>query len=269
MLTLDNIEVVYSGIIHAVKGVSLEVPDNSIVTLLGANGAGKTSILRAISGTLSMQRGKLAGGTIQLNGKRIDKLESYQIIRLGLAHAPEGRRIFADLTVEENLRAGGYSQRDKAAQRKTYDQVMTLFPQLAERSKQAAGYLSGGEQQMLSIGRALMARPHLLLMDEPSLGLGPMIVQQIRDIILQINAEGTAVLLVEQNASMALSIAHYGYILELGKISHAGPSAELRANEDVKRYYLGLSEAETKRDFSRFKDKNTRLAEKAQRKVML
>lgn len=269
MLSIDNIEVVYNGVLRAVKGISLEVPDKSVVALLGANGAGKTSVLRAISGVLSMQHGKLAAGSIRLNGQRIDDLDPYQIIRRGVAQAPEGRRIFADLTVEENLRAGGYSRHDTAGLRKTYDRVMSLFPPLANRAKQAAGYLSGGEQQMLSIGRALMARPHLLLLDEPSLGLGPIIVQQIRNIIAQINAEGTAVLLVEQNAPMALSLAQYGYIMELGKIAYAGPSAELVANEEVKSYYLGISEAGTNRDFARLKDKNIRLTEVAQRKVSL
>lgn len=268
MLSINNLEVVYNGVLRAVKGISLEVPDKSVVALLGANGAGKTSVLRAISGVLNMQHGKLDSGTIRLNGQRIDGLDPYQIIRLGVAQAPEGRRIFADLTVEENLRAGGYSRHDKAGLRKSYDQVMSLFPPLASRARQTAGYLSGGEQQMLSIGRALMARPHLLLLDEPSLGLGPIIVQQIRNIITQINAEGTAVLLVEQNAAMALSVAQYGYIMELGKIVYAGSSAELAANEEVKSYYLGISEAGTNRDFARLKDKNIRLAEGAQRRVL-
>lgn len=269
MLSVNNIEIVYNNVICAAHNVSLHVPDKSVVALLGANGAGKTSVLRAISGMLNMQRGKLISGTIELDGQRIDKLDPYQIIRRGVAQVPEGRRIFASLTVEENLRAGGYSRHDTPALRKTFDQVMSLFPQLAPMRKQAAGYLSGGEQQMLAIGRALMAQPRLLLLDEPSLGLGPIIVQEIRDIITQINAEGTTVLLVEQNAAMALSVAQSGYVMETGRVVHAGSTAELLADEDVKRFYLGLNEAETKRDFARFKDKTTRLAERTQRKVVL
>lgn len=267
MLLVDNIEVVYSGAIHAVQGVSLQVPERSVVALLGANGAGKTSVLRAIAGLLSMQHGKLTTGSIKLDGQRIDGLEPYQIIRRGLAQVPEGRRIFADLTVEENLRAGGFSRHDRAGLRQTYDQVISLFPRLAERQKQAAGYLSGGEQQMLAIGRALMAKPRVMLLDEPSLGLGPLIVQQIRDIIARINAEGTTVLLVEQNTAMALSVAHYGYIMETGRVVYSGTAAELLNNDEVKRFYLGISETETRRDFARFKDKAVRVAERAQRKV--
>ncbi|MDB5082302.1 MAG: branched-chain amino acid transporter ATP-binding protein [Chloroflexi bacterium] len=253
MLQVDNIEVVYNGVIKAVRNVSLEIPDKSIVTLLGANGAGKTSILRAITGVLPLQRGKLVRGSITLNGHRIDKLAPNQIIDLGIAQVLEGRRIFSSLTVEENLRAGAYSRKDSAATRKTFEHVLTLFPILQERLKGAAGYLSGGEQQMLAIGRALMAGPSLLILDEPSLGLAPLIVERIRDIIVQINKEGTAVLLVEQNAKMALSIANYGYILETGRVADARPAGELLNDEAVKRFYLGLNEHGTAHDYSHLK----------------
>ncbi len=266
MLSVDNIEVVYNGVIRAVQGVSLEVPDKSVVALLGANGAGKSSVLRAISGLLGMQRGKLVAGSISLDGQRIERMETSKIVRLGLAQVLEGRRIFASLTIEENLRAGGFSSRDSAATRQTYERIMALFPVLSERRKQQAGYLSGGEQQMLAIGRAMMAGPRILLLDEPSLGLAPFLVQQIRDIIAQINAEGTAVLLVEQNASMALSVATHGYIMETGKLVLSQSAAEMLADDQVKRFYLGLNEAGTKRDYGRFKDKAVRQAEKAERK---
>jgi len=256
MLQVDNIEVVYNGVIKAVRGVSLEVPDNSIVALLGANGAGKTSVLRAITGALSLQRAKLVRGTITLDGQRIDKMLPNQIIKLGIAQVLEGRRIFSSLTVEENLKAGAYSRKDTAAVRQTYDHILHLFPVLAERIKGAAGYLSGGEQQMLAIGRALMAGPRLLLLDEPSLGLAPLIVEKIRDIIVEINQSGTAVLLVEQNAKMALSIASYGYIMETGQIADARPAADLLNDEAVKRFYLGLNEQGTTHDYSKLKKRD-------------
>jgi branched-chain amino acid transport system ATP-binding protein len=267
MLEVDNIEVVYNGVIKAVRGVSLQVPDKSVVALLGANGAGKTSVLRAISGMLGMQRGKLVNGTITLDGQRIDRLETNQIVKRGLAQVLEGRRIFGSLTVEENLKSGGFSRGDKAAERRTYEQVLTMFPVLSNRLKGAAGYLSGGEQQMLAIGRALMAGPKILLLDEPSLGLAPFVVRQIRDIISQINAEGTAVLLVEQNAAMALSVASRGYIMETGHIMLDQPAAAMLADDQVKRFYLGLNESGSKRDYSRLKDKAVRLAERAERKA--
>ena len=260
MLQVDNIEVVYNGVIKAVREVSLQVPDKSIVALLGANGAGKTTVLRAITGLLSLQRAKLTQGSIILDGKRIDKLPPDQIISLGIAQVLEGRRIFGSLTVEENLKAGAYSRKDAAAVRRTYDHILHLFPILADRFKGAAGYLSGGEQQMLAIGRAMMAGPRLLLLDEPSLGLAPLIVQKIREIIEEINKEGTAVLLVEQNAKMALSSASYGYIMEIGKIVDARPAAELLNDEAVKRFYLGLSEHGTTHDYSRLKKREVNAA---------
>jgi branched-chain amino acid transport system ATP-binding protein len=260
MLQVDNIEVVYNGVIRAVQGVSLEVPDNSIVALLGANGAGKTTVLRAITGLLSLQRAKIVRGTITFDGKRLDKLPPNLIIDLGIAQVLEGRRIFGALTVEENLKAGAYSRKDTAAVRQTYEHILHLFPILAERLKRSAGYLSGGEQQMLAIGRALMAGPRLLLLDEPSLGLAPLIVQKIRDIIVEINKEGTAVLLVEQNAKMALSIASYGYLMETGKIADARPATELLNDEAIKRFYLGLNEHGTTHDYSRLKKREVTTA---------
>ena len=269
MLVVSNIEVVYNGVIRAVQDVSLEVPEKSVVTLLGANGAGKTSVLRAISGLLGMERGKLVNGTITLEGQRIDKMEPGQIVRHGLAQVLEGRRIFGSMTVEENLQAGAYSRGNRAAIQRTYDHVMHLFPVLSTRRKMAAGYLSGGEQQMLAMGRALMAGPRILLLDEPSLGLAPFLVQQIRDIIAQINAEGTAVLLVEQNASMALSVAQHGYIMETGHVVLNQPAAQMLADDQVKRFYLGLNESGTRRDYSRFKDRATRESEREARKALL
>src|SRR5947209_2475786 len=242
MLQLQDIVVTYQSIVPAVQGVSLEVPEKAIVALLGANGAGKTTIFRSISGLLPFHQASIVRGTISFYGERIDRLNATQIVRRGIAQVLGGRRLFADLTVDENLRTGAISSRDPTAIRRAYDRVMDLFPALRERRKSVAGYLSGGEQQMVAIGRGLMAKPKLLLLDEPSLGLAPFMVQQIRSIISEINANGTTVLLVEQNAQMALSIAHYGYVLDTGKIALAGPAAELLQNEGVRKFYLGLHE---------------------------
>lgn len=242
MLLLQNIAVTYQNTIPAVQGVSLEVPDKTVVALLGANGAGKTTILRAISGLLNIHKASIVRGSILFNNKRIDRLDATQIVQQGIVQVLEGRRLFADLTVDENLRTGAIASHDSASVRRRYDQVMDLFPILRERRRSHAGYLSGGEQQMLAIGRALMANPKLLLLDEPSLGLAPFMVQQIRTIIAEINAVGTAVLLVEQNAKMALSVAHYGYVLETGKVVLGQPAAELLKDESVRRFYLGLHE---------------------------
>lgn len=242
MLVLQNLAVTYQNTIPAVQGVSLEVPDKAVVALLGANGAGKTTIIRAISGLLSLHRASILQGSILFNGERIDRLNTTQIVQRGISQVLEGRRLFADLTVEENLRTGAISARDSAATKRAYERVMDLFPALRERRKSRAGYLSGGEQQMVAIGRALMANPKLLLLDEPSLGLAPFMVQQIRAIIAEINAGGTAVLLVEQNAQMALSIAHSGYVLEHGRVVLAQPAAELLQDESVRKFYLGLHE---------------------------
>jgi branched-chain amino acid transport system ATP-binding protein len=238
MLALKNVEVVYSDVILVLRGVSIEVPDGKIVALLGANGAGKTTTLRAISGLLDVHRGDLTKGEISLDGRRIDHLPAAKIVKLGIGQALEGRRILAELTVEENLRLGAHTARRKLTD--NLARVYDLFPRLKERPRFTAGYLSGGEQQMLAIGRALMSSPRYLLLDEPSLGLAPLLVQQIRDIIVEINNQGTGVLLVEQNATMALSIADHGYIMETGKLVMDKPAAELLADEDVREFYLGL-----------------------------
>ena len=243
MLLLHDIAVTYLSIVPAVQGISLEVPDKKVVALLGANGAGKTTTLRAISGLLNIHHASIVRGSILFDGKRIDRLNATQIVQSGIAKVLEGRRLFADLTVDENLRTGAISSRDTASVKRAYDRVMDLFPVLRERRKSVAGYLSGGEQQMVAIGRGLMTSPKLLLLDEPSLGLAPFMVQQIRSIIAEINASGTAVLLVEQNAKMALSIAHYGYVLETGKVVLAQPATQLLQDESVRKFYLGLHEA--------------------------
>ena len=244
MLALSNVEVVYSDVIVALRGVSLEVPDRSIVALLGANGAGKTTTLRAISGLLDVHRGEIRKGAISLDGERIETMDAASIVRRGVAQVLEGRRIFTELTVDENLKAGAFLRRDGAELKLSYERVMDLFPVLRQRRGNVAGYLSGGEQQMLAIGRALMANPRLLLLDEPSLGLAPMVVRQIRDIIVDINAQGTAVLLVEQNAAMALQIASHGYVLETGRIVLDKPAEVLATDDDVSEFYLGLSEGQ-------------------------
>jgi branched-chain amino acid transport system ATP-binding protein len=250
MLAVQDIEVSYQGASSAVRGVSLEVPDRGVVALLGANGAGKTTILRAIGGLLRFHGGRVARGSILFDGTRIDTLDASQIVRRGIAQVLEGRRLFAELTVDENLGTGALAARDSAATRRAYDRVMTLFPVLRERRSHVAGYLSGGEQQMLAIGRGLMANPRLLLLDEPSLGLAPFMVQQIGEIIAEISASGTAVLLVEQNARMALAHAATGYVLETGRVSLAGSSADLQRDDAVRAFYLGLHEGEGHADFA-------------------
>jgi branched-chain amino acid transport system ATP-binding protein len=221
-----------------------------VVALLGANGAGKTTLLRAIGGLLRFHSGRVTRGAIHFDGQRIDTLEAPQIVRLGIAQVLEGRRLFAELTIDENLRTGALASRDSAAERRAYERVMELFPVLRERRSQPAGYLSGGEQQMLAIGRGLMGSPKLLLLDEPSLGLAPFMVQQIGAIISEISAGGTAVLLVEQNAQMALARATSGYVLETGRVALAGPAADLLRDEAVRTFYLGLHEGEGHADFA-------------------
>ncbi|MBI3827788.1 MAG: ABC transporter ATP-binding protein [Candidatus Rokubacteria bacterium] len=243
MLTLQNVEVIYSKVILVIKGLTLEVPEGGIVTLLGANGAGKSTTLKAIAGLLGAERGEITKGGIGFNGHRINDRTPAEIVKLGIALVPEGRQVFEHLTTEENLLAGAHTRRNLAEIRRDIDLVYQYFPPLAARRRIEAGYLSGGEQQMLAIGRALMSRPKLMLLDEPSLGLAPMLVQEIFDIIAQLNQEEkVTVLLVEQNAAMALTIARYGYILENGRIVLDGTAASLRDNEDVKEFYLGLSE---------------------------
>src|SRR5205809_1441783 len=244
MLLLQDIAVTYHNVVPAVQGISLEVPDKAVVALLGANGAGKTTIMRAISGLLDIHKASIVRGTILFDGERIDRLNTTQIVQRGISQVLEGRRLFADLTVEENLRTGAIATRDAVSVRRAYDRVMDLFPALRERRKSHAGYLSGGEQQMLAIGRGLMSDPKLLLLDEPSLGLAPFMVQQIRTIISEINSGGTAVLLVEQNAQMALSIANFGYVLETGKVVLAKQANDLLQEESVRKFYLGLHEGE-------------------------
>ena len=238
MLAVENLEVVYDDVLLVLKGVSLTVPDGAIVALLGANGAGKTTTLRALTGLLGLHRGEITKGRVELDGQRIDHLDAPEIVRGGISQVMEGRRIFAELSVEENLRVGGYARPKQVGE--GLERVYGLFPLLAQRRHQVAGYLSGGEQQMLAIGRALMTSPRYLLLDEPSLGLAPLVVAQIRDLLVAINRQGTAVLLVEQNASMALSIAGHGYVMEVGKLVLDKPAAVLAEDEDVREFYLGL-----------------------------
>ncbi|GAC1322016.1 MAG: ABC transporter ATP-binding protein [Acidimicrobiales bacterium] len=224
---------------QALRGVSLEVGDDAVVAVLGSNGAGKSTLLRAVSNVLRSHRGRVDGGRILFNDTPLRGLDPAACVRLGLVQVPEGRRIFGRLTVEENLRAGGISVRDREAKAAAQARVFELFPVLADRRRQRAVLLSGGEQQMLAIGRALMAGPKLLLLDEPSLGLAPLIVSQIGDVIAEINRQGTAVLLVEQNAHMALSIASSAFVLDVGRVSLSGSAEELRATDEVQRLYLG------------------------------
>lgn len=240
MLQVANLEVVYRDVILVLRGLSLEVREGQIVALLGANGAGKTTVLRAITGLLDIHEGDITKGTVTYNGTEIHRKDASQIVKAGIAQVMEGRRVFAEMTVEDNLRTGAVSNKDSANVKDAYNRVLEMFPLLASRRKDTAGYLSGGEQQMLAIGRAMMANPSLLIFDEPSLGLAPMLVAQIRDTIVDINKAGTSVLLIEQNAKMALSIAEYGYIMETGKVVMDGDSKKLLADEDVKEFYLGL-----------------------------
>ena len=240
MLEIANLEVVYNEVILVLRGLSIEVADGQIVALLGSNGAGKTTTARAVTGLLDNHEGKSTKGHVTWNGKDITHSNPSAIVRSGISKVMEGRRVFGELTVEENLIAGAYTNKDKSNVKQLTDQVFGLFPRLAERRKQLAGYMSGGEQQMLAIGRAIMQNPKLLILDEPSLGLAPLLVQQVRDVILEINKQGTSILLIEQNAMMALSIADYGYIMENGKIVMDGAGKKLLADDDVKEFYLGL-----------------------------
>ena len=233
MLKIENLHVAYGGI-QALRGISLEVPDGKIVTLIGANGAGKSTTLRTITGLVKAQSGSIQWNGEELLGKSIDK-----IVTSGIAMSPEGRRVFPDMTVLENLKIGAYLRRDKDGIARDLQWVYDLFPRLKEREWQLAGTLSGGEQQMLAVGRALMSRPKLLLLDEPSLGLAPLVVQDIFSIIREINRQGVTVLLIEQNANMALKIADLAYVLETGNITMSGTGAELLADEKVKEAYLG------------------------------
>jgi branched-chain amino acid transport system ATP-binding protein len=249
VLAVSNLEVVYNDVVLVLRGVSLRVPDGQIVALLGANGAGKTTTLRAIGGLLYVHEGDITKGEIVWNDEPIHEKDPSAIVRAGITQVLEGRRVFAELNVEDNLRTGAFTNRNRESVNAAHQRVMELFPVLHERRKAVAGYLSGGEQQMLAIGRALMANPKLLILDEPSLGLAPKLVQQIRDIIVDINKQGTAVLLIEQNATMALSIAHHGYIMETGKLVMDGDPKKLLQDEDVQEFYLGLHGSGERRSF--------------------
>ena len=233
MLSVTDLHVYY-GAIHALKGVSLEVHKGEIVTLIGANGAGKSTTLRTVSGLLAPK-----SGGISFLGENIAGMPAHEIVKHGISQVPEGRRIFAEMSVQENLEMGAFTRKDKAGVEKDLEIVYNRFPRLKERRKQQAGTLSGGEQQMLAMGRALMSRPKLLLLDEPSMGLAPLLIKEIFSIIEDINREGTTVLLVEQNANMALSIAHRAYVMETGRITLQGAAKELAASEDVRKAYLG------------------------------
>jgi len=248
VLRVRNLEVVYDDVVLALRGVSLDVPDGKIVALLGANGAGKSTLLRTLSGLLDIHNGRIRKGDVTLDDVSVAGLTATALARRGIKHVLEGRRIFKELTVEENLRLGGYVTRKDLS--RNLDRVYGLFPVLAERKSGTAGFLSGGEQQMLAIGRALVSNPRYLLLDEPSLGLAPKIVAQIRDIIVEINRAGTGVLLVEQNATMALQIADHGYVLETGRVAMDRSAAELLQDQDVREFYLGLgAEGEAHRSF--------------------
>lgn len=239
MLDVAELHVSYGGAVRALQGVSLQVPEGKVVAVLGSNGAGKSTLLRAISATLRMHQGAVVSGDISFEGTSLAGLDAARTVRLGIVQVPEGRRIFGRLTVEENLRAGGLGARSKAGRVASRDSVFEMFPVLAQRRGQRAALLSGGEQQMLAIGRALMARPRLMILDEPSLGLAPRIVGQIGRILQAINASGTSVLLVEQNAVMALGIADTAYVLDVGRVSLSGPAERLAANDAVRELYLG------------------------------
>jgi len=245
MLTINNIEVVYDGVILVLKGVSLNARPGEITTVLGANGAGKTTTLKAISGLLMAERGQVTKGTIELDGTRLDRLLPHEVVQVF-----EGRRVFENLTVEENLVAGGHVRHDHKTLRDGVEGAYALFPQLRDRRNQRAGYLSGGEQQMLVISRALMSGPKVILLDEPSLGLAPRFVEEICQVILQLKQERQlTVVLVEQNAALALEVADHGYVMENGRVVLEGSAEMLRRNPDVKEFYLGLNEAGTRRSY--------------------
>ncbi|MBU0515392.1 MAG: ABC transporter ATP-binding protein [Proteobacteria bacterium] len=250
MLNVNNIEVIYHDVILVLKGLSLTVPEGAIVALLGANGAGKSTTLKAVSGLLHAEDGHVTDGSIEFDGTRIDRWSAERIVKKGVFQVMEGRRVFEDLTVRENLIVAAHTVGRRSQVAEGVDRVYAYFPRLKERERGLAGYLSGGEQQMLVIGRALMAQPRLILMDEPSLGLSPLLVSEIFEIIERISREeGKAILLVEQNARMALEIASHGYVMENGKIVLDDSTAKLKENEDIKMFYLGLTEMGEKRSY--------------------
>jgi branched-chain amino acid transport system ATP-binding protein len=253
-LFVNNLEIVFNDVVLVLKGISLQVPEKAVIAVLGANGAGKTTTLKAISGLLDHENGEITDGTIEFMGHRIDREDPEEIVRLGISHVPEGRRIFTDLNVSENIMIGAHTRKDRGGIRGDYQKVTGYFPILGQRSYQRAVFLSGGEQQMLSIARGLMSRPMLMMLDEPSLGLAPILVNEIFKILREINLnEGTALLLVEQNAKLALELASYGYIMENGKIVLDDKSDKLRENEDVKEFYLGLTEESTRKSYAQVK----------------
>jgi branched-chain amino acid transport system ATP-binding protein len=251
VLRVQNLEVVYDDVMLVLRGVSLDVPEGRIVALLGANGAGKTTLLRAVSGLLDVHDGGVTRGSVSIDDRPIHRLRPAAVVRRGVSQVMEGRRTFAELTVEENLRLGAHTRRRGVAE--AMERMYELFPVLKQRRGSIAGYLSGGEQQMLAMGRALMSDPKYLLLDEPSLGLAPRMVEQVRDLITEINRAGTAVLLVEQNATMALSVAEHGYVLENGKVVLDKPASELLADDDIREFYLGSHAAHSFRDVKHYK----------------
>ncbi len=264
LLSVNNIEVIYDHVILVLKGVSFEVPEGGIVALLGANGAGKTTTLKAISNLLAAERGDVTKGSIEYLGERIDRLTAHDLVKRGVVQVMEGRHVFEHLTVEENLLTGAYTRTDgREAVARDLEMVYSYFPRLKERRRAQAGYTSGGEQQMTAIGRALMARPKMILLDEPSMGLAPQLVEEIFEIVAQLNRqEKVTFLLAEQNTNMALRYARYGYILENGRVVLDGAAEELRENEDVKEFYLGLSASGRKsyRDVKHYKRRKRWLA---------
>jgi branched-chain amino acid transport system ATP-binding protein len=252
-LAVHNLEVVYEDVMLALRGASLSVPQDKIVTVLGANGAGKTTLLRAMTGLLDIHRGRITRGHVSLGDKKLDTRKAATVVGTGVSQVMEGRRVFGEFTVEENLRVGAHTQGTSGLQDK-YDRIYEMFPVLATRRTARAGYLSGGEQQMLAIGRAMMSDPAYLLLDEPSLGLAPKIVEQIRDLIVSINRSGTGILLIEQNAAMALSIAHHGYVMENGLTVMDAPAETLRHDSDIQEFYLGgTGEQRSLRDVKHYK----------------
>jgi len=254
MLKVNNIEVLYHEVILALKGVSLEVPSQGIVALLGANGAGKSTTLKAISGLLKHENGRVTEGSIEFLGERIDRRSAEEIARLGIIQVIEGRRVFPHLTIEQNLKVGGHLRKNGGDISAGLEMVYQYFPRLKERRGVAAGFASGGEQQMLVIGRALMARPKLLLLDEPSMGLAPLLIKEIFEIVTQLNRqERIPILLVEQNAKLALSVAQYAYVLETGRVVMDGESGKLRENPDIRDFYLGLTDLGTRKSFRSIK----------------